>query len=503
MKRDSWLRRIGGPVGSVLLHVGIFALLLKVLVFEMPEEESEVTVEVCDELGQQMESAVEDAAEENIDGDELSDLSEEEPEEYLPEDALAPPDMAAEMKQLDTLDEVAKLDEDLPTMTGVMAGRSEVGRRKMLREFGGVHGLDAEKAVLKGLRWLQDVQCENGSWGVGKSRSMTAKQERTRLTGLALLAFLAHGDTPQSAEFGDVVRRAMQFLLKSQEESGCFCPFSKKVGYHDDIGVYGHAIASYALAEAYGLTRAPVLREPVERAVQVILSGQQSGGGWDHRYQNAQWSDLSVTAWQVQALRAAIAADVKVDGLLNALQQSVRFVQGMHTGDGSFYYRVGNKKPSSGLDYMTGAAVLCLQLAGQHKVPEVAQGLAYLREIECTDWADGWQQTKKNKSFNVAYEWYYSTQAIFQAGGSQWTRWNNRFAPMLVSAQDASGAWKPPSEQTQRVTKDIIYTTGFCVLSLQVYYRILPTFKQVKAAPKPVGFPDMLTVELMAVSGAD
>jgi hypothetical protein len=372
---------------------------------------------------------------------------------------------------------------------GLMAGRSEAGRKKLLREFGGRYGGQAEKAVLKGLDWLKSGQREDGAWGVGTSRSMTAKQERARLTGLALLSFLAHGETSQSGQYGGTVQRAIQYLLDEQDpKTGSFVPFSKTVGSHDDIGVYGHAIATYALCEAYGLTRAPMLREPVEKAVLLIIDGQQPKGGWDHRYQHEKWSDLSVGGWQVQALKAAQAAHVRVGGIDDALARAVPFVQGMHDEGGKFYYRLGNKTPNGDLDYMTGVAVLCMQLAGSNSVDEVKAGLEYLRDIECSDWEEGWGKTGRNKSFNIAYEWYYNTQAIFQKGGSKWSSWNNKFAPMLIEAQDASGAWKPPSEAEEDVSKDIIYTTTFCTLSLQVYYRILPTFGKTAAPEKPFEF---------------
>jgi hypothetical protein len=137
---------------------------------------------------------------------------------------------------------------------------------------------------------------------------------------------------------------------------------------------------------------------------------------------------------------------------------------------------------------MTGVAVLCMQLAGSNQVEEVKSGLEYLRDVECSDWDEGWEKTGKNKSFNIAYEWYYNTQAIFQKGGSKWSSWNNKFAPMLIEAQDLSGAWKPPSEMDEAVSKDIIYTTSFCTLSLQVYYRILPSFKKADRNDRPFEF---------------
>lgn len=476
---NNLFNKISGPAISIIVHVVIIIVLLKVLVFRAPEKENAIDVQVVEEQIRELDEIErEPEKKENADSPEESLEAPEELADELPEDNLMQDSMLESELDLSGLDSVANVESPL-VMKGLMVGRSASGRRKLLREFGGRYGGKAEKAVLKGLDWLKSVQNENGSWGVGKSRSMTARQERARLTGLALLCYLAHGETSQSENYGETVLRAIQYLLHEQDpKTGSFVPLSKTTGSHDDIGVYGHAIATYALSEAYGMTRMPLLKEPVEKAVQVIIAGQQANGGWDHRYQHKKWSDLSVGGWQVQALRAAQVADVKVEGIYQALEKSVPFVQGMYAGEGKFYYRLGNKTPNGDLDYMTGVAVLCMQLAGSNQVEEVKSGLEYLRDVECSDWEEGWEKTGRNKSFNIAYEWYYNTQAIFQKGGSKWSSWNNKFAPMLIEAQDTSGAWKPPSETDEEFSKDIIYTTSFCTLSLQVYYRILPSFKQ-------------------------
>lgn len=471
----------------MVLHVGIIMLLVKVLVFRAPEEERAIDVRVVEEQVRELDEVEKQEETEASESGEEIDAPEELAEE-LPDDELMQDAMLESELDITGLDAVANIESPL-VMKGLMVGRSSAGRKKLLKEFGGRYGGQAEKAVLKGLDWLKEHQREDGAWGVGMSKSMTAKQERARLTGLALLCYLAHGETAQSENYGETVQRAIQYLLAEQDvKSGSFVPFSKTIGSHDDIGVYGHAISTYALCEAYAMTRMPILKEPLEKAVALIIQGQQLGGGWDHRYQHDKWSDLSVGGWQVQALRAAEAAGVQVNGVVQALEKSVSFVQGMHAGEGKFYYRLGNKTPNGDLDYMTGVAVLCMQLAGSEDVEEVKAGLEYLRDVECTDWAEGWEKTGKNKSFNIAYEWYYNTQAIFQKGGSKWPTWNNKFAPMLIEAQDASGAWKPPSDMGRDLTKDIIYTTEFCCLSLQVYYRILPSFKKAARDDQPFEF---------------
>jgi hypothetical protein len=484
---NNLISRVSGPAVSIVVHVVIFIVLLKVLVFRAPEKETAIDVQVVEQQVRELDKVEEQEQQQEQTAEDALEAPDELAEE-LPPDNLMQDSMVDSALDLSGLDAVADIESPL-VMKGLMVGRSESGRQKLLREFGGRYGGQAEKAVLKGLDWLQSVQDENGSWGGSKSRSMTAKQEQARLTGLALLCYLAHGETSQSATYGETVQRAIQYLLDEQDEkSGSFVPFSKTVGSHDDIGVYGHAISTYALCEAYGMTRMPLLKEPVEKAVQLIIEGQQETGGWDHRYQHEKWSDLSVGGWQVQALRAAQAAEVQVNGIFQALENAVPFVQGMYAGEGKFYYRLGNKTPNGDLDYMTGVAVLCMQLAGSNTVDEVKSGLEYLKDVECSDWDEGWEKTGKNKSFNIAYEWYYNTQAIFQKGGSKWSSWNNKFAPMLIEAQDVSGAWKPPSEIDEAVSKDIIYTTEFCCLSLQVYYRILPSFKKAAQNDRPFEF---------------
>ncbi|MEE9369684.1 MAG: prenyltransferase/squalene oxidase repeat-containing protein [Pontiella sp.] len=489
MSRNNFIRKISGPAVSLVVHVVFVFVLLKVLVFRAPERENAIDVHVVEDQVRELDEVEKEldqmeAIESEMDSLEAPiDLANE-----LPPDDLMQDSMLESELDLSGLDSIADTESPL-VLTGLMVGRSAAGRKKLLREFGGRYGGQAEKAVLKGLDWLQSVQVKNGSWGVSKSTSMTAKQERARLTGLALLSYLAHGETPQSEKYGETVQRAIQFLLSEQDaKTGCFCPFSKTTGSHDDIGVYGHAIATYALTEAFALTHAPFLKQPVESAIQVIVKGQQSGGGWDHRYQHEKWSDLSVSGWQVQALKAAQIAEMQVEGVNQALGKSVSFSQGMHAGEGKFYYRKGNKTPNGDLDYMTGVAVLCMQLAGSNRVDEVKSGLNYLQQVECSNWEEGWAKTGKNKSFNIAYEWYYNTQAIFQKGGSKWSSWNKKFAPMLIEAQDASGAWKPLSEADEEISKDIIYTTSFCTLSLQVYYRILPSFKKAGGAEEKFVF---------------
>jgi hypothetical protein len=93
------------------------------------------------------------------------------------------------------------------------------------------------------------------------------------------------------------------------------------------------------------------------------------------------------------------------------------------------------------------------------------------------------------------YYYYYGTQAIFQQGGADWTKWNARMWPAYVEAQfveekaiaDAKGElqdvgwWENADAHSDRPVMD----TCLAALQLMVYYRYLPTF-QVVAPPVAV-----------------
>ncbi len=73
-----------------------------------------------------------------------------------------------------------------------------------------------------------------------------------------------------------------------------------------------------ALAEAMALTQSPVLRDPLEKVVDVMLRAQQAPktdplhqGGWRYKI-NDDTADLSVSGWVIMALKSARNAGVEI-----------------------------------------------------------------------------------------------------------------------------------------------------------------------------------------------
>jgi hypothetical protein len=306
-----------------------------------------------------------------------------------------------------------------------------------------------EMAVLKALQWLQAKQTTDGSW---------PGQEPTAMTGLALLAYLAHGETTSSAVFGDTVTRGLRSLLARQNNNGAFSQ-----------NVYAHAIATYAMAEAYTMTRIMDLKSPLEKAVRVIINGQQSNGGFDYNYLKGQRFDTSVTGWQIQALKAAKTASPDMDGLDDALTRATHFLLfDAVARDGSgFVYdgKTGTLPAGGGKLSMSGVGTLCLQMLGKNSSPQVRTGLKVLQNAELN-----WPAAGKA---NV-YTGYYVAQAKFQSGNqTEWMRWNLHMQKVLLAKQAKDGHW----EQGDYDNGSHVYTTTLCVLMLEVYYRYLPSSK--------------------------
>lgn len=89
---------------------------------------------------------------------------------------------------------------------GIISKRCDLNdRMKRITENGGTP--QCEEAVVKSLRWLKKQQNKDGSWGGAPHNYKCA------MTGMALLSYLAHCETPLSEEFGETVLKGISFLV--------------------------------------------------------------------------------------------------------------------------------------------------------------------------------------------------------------------------------------------------------------------------------------------------
>lgn len=463
-----------GPISSLIVHVIIMACLIifyhpepvkvsKAIEIETKELEiKELDQKTMEEL-QQLEEIAQDlvptvekpsvSVDASVDVASVADFS----------DAMASTDDNMDFN--DVLDIRAN---DSPLkISSLYGGRSNEGRQKTLKKFGGSE--ITERAVLNALRWLKKTQNANGSW---------APSEQIAMTGLGLLTFLAHGETPMSEEFGPTVQKAMQYLADQINALSKPPPD------------YRNGIAAYALSEAYGLTKVPFLKPAMDKSLQWIVDGQQKTGGFDYGYKKGARWDLSVACWQYQALKAGYVSGAEVKGLERAMERGISFMRNVTYSKKN--NRFGYTSPGSGTNGLQGAGTLCLQLLGEGTCYEAKNGVKFISENCKVVWNDPRLKVEASHS-NPLYAWYYQTQAMFHAGKSIWKDWNAMFAPELIKYQHKEGYWECPGRVPNKFNcnYDKWYTTTLAALSLQVYYRYLPTYKM----PKGVAKAEKTTIE--------
>lgn len=468
---------IWGPTGSIIFHILIVVILVRYLTFDTRQDEAvvEIIMEVVttqvdlEPIETELEQL--DDIPEVVDAVDVPTVSPDTDPPVV--DALDSGDVA-DVGDLNIIETASPV-----VFRGLYADRSGDGRGEALRRHAGGMGQMTEAAVMRALRWLKDHQYPDGSWG---------PQYRASMTGLALLSFLAHGETTGSEEFGETVRRGLRYLLTRQNNRGWFVGGGP--GHAPQIRVYEHVIATYALAEAYGLTRIPMLRPSLEDAVQVIIDGQLDNGGWayDFSRQGPMHVDVSLGGWVIQALKAADMAGAANRGLKMTIENGIRGIRTMTdpTGGGLFGY--STRIPTHNPDHiMTGVAVLALQLTGYVSSEEARGGMPPLRRLNFNwrhDPNDPNNHRNRVGSWPL-YAWYYITQARFQHSPDSWRPWNRQFAPGLCSMQNPDGSWCPPPGSTEG-SYGPVYCTTLSALMLQVYYRLLPTFQPIPMDDAPV-----------------
>lgn len=348
------------------------------------------------------------------------------------------------------------------------------GRLEIYKEIGGPRARANENAVMLALRWLKREQQTDGSW-IGSKQNVPPA-----MTAMALLAFLAHGETSGSAEFGPTVKRGLAWLLANQESDGHF----KGRDAHD----YTQPIAAYALCEAYTLTGHLQVREAAIRAMMPVVLGQNASGGFNYNLDQSLRNDSSYMAWCCQALKAAKSAKLADDvpGLTAAMKKAVAGFKRNADPNGGFGYA------GRGRSGLSGAGILCLQLLGAPTAPEVAATLKFLEPCRFS-FATPDQQPYGGGS--QLYYWYYITQAKFNHSKETFEQWDKQFSPELRRTQQIEksaitgpdgklvdvGHWESPvkGEHTGGVVQD----TALCTLMLEVYYRYLSAWQTLEIDP--------------------
>ena len=295
-----------------------------------------------------------------------------------------------------------------------------------------------EVAIDRAQEWLANAQQPNGSWGTCNGRN-----------GLSVMALMVNGSTPGHGKYGDKVAKGVEFLIGSQHENGYLV-----VG--ESGSMYQHALATLALAEAYGMTHNPSIRESLTKAVNLILKAQSASGGW--RYTPVPGDqDLSVTVMQIMALRAA--ADTGLFVPVEAVDYGVRYVKACWA---SGTMSSGYQSPTDGGLRMTAAGTVCLQSCGLENDPVISKAVEYLMATNRL----GQKVYSNADNWECWYGHYYASVALYHYGGDAWKSYYPRLCESVLKDWVTTGHYSD------------VLTTSWAILSIGTPYRYLPIYQR-------------------------
>ena len=306
---------------------------------------------------------------------------------------------------------------------------------------------ETDRAIDSGVAWLAKQQNSDGSYGSGAYRGNIA------VTSLAGLAFMANGSSPGRGPYGSQVEKCLQYVLDNTTNAGFIAV--PNAGTHGPM--YSHGFGTLFLAEAYGMTRKPEIREKLTNAVRLIIDTQNPEGGW--RYQPVpRDADLSVTICQINALRAARNAGLYVPK--ETVEACIRYVKGSQNSDGGFRYMI---QGGASAFPRSAAGVVALYSASVYDADEIKKGVDYLKQFM--------PEIKFGQRYShYYYGHYYAAQAMWIRGGDDWNTWYPAIRDELVRRQLPSGFWQ------DSICPE--YGTAMALIILQMPNNYLPIFQR-------------------------
>ncbi len=325
---------------------------------------------------------------------------------------------------------------------------------------------DVDQAIKNGVKYLVSAARGNGA--------IVDRGHDVAMTALAIMAMASVGIEPGAYNEASLrMSQAIDFVLdaRNQDAQGYF-------GKVDGSRMYGHGIITLMLTEMLGMGATQEqnkrIHHSLEKAIKLILAAQdvrkslKLAGGW--RYTpTASDSDLSVSVWQLMALRSA-----KNDGLdvpASAIDNAIEYLQNSYTAPsnargeqqvGGFSYTPGHHHPSF---TMTSAGLLAMQVCGQYESPMVKGAAEWLL-----------QHPPRTRERFFHYGLYYYAQGMHQAGGQYAKRADTVVPSLLLDIQEPRGSWLARGSEEKNIGR--VYSTSLSILSLSVRYHYLPIYQR-------------------------
>jgi len=322
--------------------------------------------------------------------------------------------------------------------------------------------------------WLAQHQQSNGGWKATDGASADAGYDAAA-TGLALASYLGAGYTNRGSHpFKTTVSKGLRYLENVQDPEGHFGP-------RDLAGsAFGHATASLAMVEAYGMTESPIFRDAARRAIEYIVKSQLPGGGWAANSKSDK-VDLAVSSWMMFALVSARL--INEDAVRRGKSAPGPFQLERDVFKAMPEWAAKAEPNDSTLRRATELLARIYSGADPRK-DERTKLLA--RELE----ANPPRWDPKDASINLI-AWHHGALATHQIGGRTWKVWKDAIDKAIVDTQrkdgtfaETKGSWDPIGGAAEVKAGGRVVSTAIMTSCLKVYYRYDRVFGTRKARPE-------------------
>jgi len=294
---------------------------------------------------------------------------------------------------------------------------------------------DVEVMYKKGMKFLVSNQNKNGTFK-GSNGSGAG------VVGLCLTSILAHGEDANFGPYKDNVKRAVDYIIKSQNQT---------TGYYGG-SMYHHGFATLGMAEAYGSLNDERIGKSLKKAVDLLITSQANNpkGGWRYRPED-NTADTTVSGACLVALLAARNSGIGIPQ--KTIDGALKFYRNCQTSEGGFGY-TSSHGPNQ---VRTSIGALVYALANKNN-QVLKQAYTYLKS------------GTGSENSHFYYYSYYNSQALFRINPSQWRKWNKLQIEILKGKQREDGSWSGQNGAA--------FSTATALLSLALNYRYLPIYER-------------------------
>jgi len=338
---------------------------------------------------------------------------------------------------------------------------------------------ESEQALARGLQWLARNQGPEGNWG----------SNDLGLVSTGALAFLSAGHLPGRGQYGETVRRALDYVLDNAQPSGLLNIADTR------RGMYNHGLSTFVLGQAYGMGGDRRIGPVLDNALKLIAQTQCADGGWGYEARRQdRGHDLSLAVMQALALRSAVDSGLEVPP--EVVELAIKSVRGHYVPNGcppdadeeqqkkhrgQFRYRMDSPQ---GTTAMAAAGVVCLQEFGQYDDWRIEKNMAAI-SVGILNTHPREAKKTQRAPLNDAYTLYYVGQALYQVGDPYWSKYYPRLRDGLVAGQirdpehpARDGMWQAGGRVGGRPGE--LYMTAVGCFVLAIPNRYLPILQEGK-----------------------